>query len=51
MSLVRAIAHLVEQGLKSDSITSRGFGKTKPVADNSTTYTSPLSTQSASMLR
>ncbi len=28
--------YLVEQGLKSDSITSIGFGKTKPVADNGT---------------
>jgi outer membrane protein OmpA-like peptidoglycan-associated protein len=29
-------AYLVEQGVKSDSITSRGFGKTMPVADNAT---------------
>jgi len=28
--------YLVAQGIRSESITSRGFGKTKPVADNST---------------
>jgi outer membrane protein OmpA-like peptidoglycan-associated protein len=28
--------YLVEQGIKSDAITAQGFGKTKPVADNST---------------
>jgi outer membrane protein OmpA-like peptidoglycan-associated protein len=29
-------SYLVDQGLSPDSITSRGFGKTMPVADNST---------------
>lgn len=29
-------AFLVEQGLSPDSVTSRGFGKTMPVADNAT---------------
>jgi outer membrane protein OmpA-like peptidoglycan-associated protein len=28
--------YLVQQGLSSDSITSMGFGKTMPVADNGT---------------
>jgi len=28
--------YLVQNGLKSEAITSRGFGKTKPVADNGT---------------
>jgi outer membrane protein OmpA-like peptidoglycan-associated protein len=28
--------YLVDQGIKSDSITGRGFGKTQPVASNST---------------
>lgn len=28
--------YLIEQGLSGDSITSKGFGKTMPVADNST---------------
>ena len=28
--------YLVQQGLAADSITSRGFGKTSPVADNAT---------------
>jgi len=29
-------AYLVQQGLSADSITAKGFGKTSPVADNST---------------
>ncbi|MCE5311308.1 MAG: OmpA family protein, partial [Acidobacteriales bacterium] len=29
-------SYLIDQGLSPDSITSRGFGKTMPVADNST---------------
>jgi len=29
-------SYLIEQGLAADSITSKGFGKTMPVADNST---------------
>ncbi len=28
--------YLVQEGLTSDSVTSKGFGKTMPVADNST---------------
>jgi outer membrane protein OmpA-like peptidoglycan-associated protein len=29
-------AYLIQQGLSTDSITAKGFGKTLPVADNST---------------
>ena len=28
--------YLVQQGLNANSVTSKGFGKTQPVADNST---------------
>jgi outer membrane protein OmpA-like peptidoglycan-associated protein len=28
--------YLIQQGLSADAVTARGFGKTAPVADNST---------------